>query len=133
MHHVRRNEAYYVVRDQQGLHAHQAEPFDKDGWHPGGSAVKVTTIVDKWMQLNSLLRSHLPGRPFQEHGMVATYEPYGLHARNMLTDETFTLTPRYRALIERLAAHKPSHIQFMSKKADTGAFERLLALIEAHI
>ncbi|GAW22610.1 hypothetical protein ANO14919_121520 [Xylariales sp. No.14919] len=63
--------------------------------------------------------------------MVAPYETYGLHVREMLADETFTLTPRYRVLYERLAAHDRSCLRSVS--ADEGASERLLALTQGHV
>jgi hypothetical protein len=120
------------IKRREVAHVNGQDVYDKDLWRAGGSSVKET-ILDKWMQLNSLLRAHLAGRPFHEHEMVAPYEPYGLHARQVLMDDTLTLTPRYRQLYERLAAHDRSHLRSHSSSADKGASERLLALMEAHI
>ncbi|KAL3428710.1 hypothetical protein BDV09DRAFT_201325 [Aspergillus tetrazonus] len=110
--------------------ANGQDAFDKDVWRAGGSSVEEA-ILDKWTQLNSLLRAHLAGRPFHEHEMVATYKPYGLHAREVLADKTLTLTPRYRALYEHLAAHDRSRLR--SESATEGVSERLLALMQEHI
>ncbi|KAL3417352.1 hypothetical protein PVAG01_11352 [Phlyctema vagabunda] len=90
--------------------ANGRDAFDKDVWRAGGSAVKES-ILDKWNQLNNLLRAHLASRPFHEHEMVAPYETYGLHAREVLADESLSLTPRYSALYERLAAHDRSKLR----------------------
>lgn len=90
--------------------ANGQDAFDKDVWRAGGSAVKES-ILDKWNQLNNLLRAHLASRPFHEHEMVAPYETYGLHAREVLADENLSLTPRYWALYERLAAHDRSKLR----------------------
>ncbi|KAI0413509.1 hypothetical protein F5X98DRAFT_351660 [Xylaria grammica] len=100
------------------------------GRRAGGSSGEES-ILDKWTQLNNLLRAHPAGRPFHEHEMVAPYETYGLRAGEMLADETFTLTPRYRVLYERLPAHDRSCLRSVS--ADEGASERLLALTQGHV
>ncbi|EGX93066.1 hypothetical protein CCM_04438 [Cordyceps militaris CM01] len=105
--------------------------FDKDVWRAGGSSVKEA-ILDKWTQLNGLLREHLAGRPFHENEMVAAFEPYGMHATEVLADKTLTLTPRYRALYERLATHDRSLLR-SGGSADKAASERLLALMQEHI
>lgn len=104
--------------------ANGQDAFDKDIWRAGGSSAK-DSILDQWTQLNNLLRAHLAGHPFHEHEMVAPYETYGLHAREVLADETLTLTPRYLALYERLAAHDRTRLRSVS--ADEAASERLLA------
>ncbi|CAG8971768.1 hypothetical protein HYALB_00001877 [Hymenoscyphus albidus] len=90
--------------------ANSPDAFDKDVWRAGGSAVKES-ILDKWNQLNALLRAHLASRPFHEHEMVAPHEAYGLHAREVLADKNLTPTPRYRALYERLVAHDRSKLR----------------------
>lgn len=118
--------------------ANGQDAFDKDVWRAGGSSVEQA-ILDKWSQLNSLLRAHLAGRPFHEHEMVAPCEPYGLHARQVLADKALTLTPRYRALYERLAAHDRSRLRSESESESeaesesASASERLLALMQEHI
>ncbi|KAI1827148.1 hypothetical protein F4861DRAFT_494201 [Xylaria intraflava] len=118
------------IKRREITSANGQDAFDKDVWRAGGSSV-AETILDKWTQLNSLLRGYLVGRPFHEHEMVAPHETYGLHAREVLADKTLTLTPRYRALYERLAAHDRSRLRPVS--ADRGASERLLALMQSHI
>ena len=110
--------------------ANGQEAFDKDVWRAGGSSVEEA-ILTKWTKLNSLLRAHLGSHPFHEHEMVAPCEPYGLHAREVLADKNLALTPRYRALYERLAAHNRSRPQ--SEPSDEAASERLLALMQEHI
>ncbi|CAI7614370.1 unnamed protein product [Penicillium palitans] len=118
------------IKRREGTNANGQDAFDKDVWRAGGNSVEEA-ILDKWTQLNSLLHAHLAGRPFHEHEMVALYEPYSLHAREVLADNTLTLTPRYRALYERLAGHDCSRLR--SKCADEAASERLLALMHEHI
>lgn len=98
------------LKRREVTNANGQDEFDKDVWRAGGSSVKET-ILDKWTQLNNLLRAHLADRPFHEHEMVAPYEAYGLHARDVLADESLTITPRYRALYERLAAHDRSRLR----------------------
>ncbi|KAH7345796.1 hypothetical protein BKA66DRAFT_434082 [Pyrenochaeta sp. MPI-SDFR-AT-0127] len=120
------------IKRREGVHTNGQDAFDKDVWRAGGSAVKAS-ILDKWTQLNHLLRTHLTGRPFHEHEMVAPCEPYGVHAGEVLADDTLALTPRYRALYERLAAHDRSRLRSASASADEGTSERLLALMEAHM
>ncbi|KAJ7751978.1 hypothetical protein B0H16DRAFT_1546970 [Mycena metata] len=107
------------------------ETFDKDIWRAGGSAAQAS-IVDKWTQLNALLTEHLAGRPFHEHEMVTPHEPYGLHARSVLEDETLTLTPRYRSLYERLVRSRPFAHSVRSVASDALS-ERLLARMQAHV
>lgn len=118
------------IKRREVTNANGQDAFDKDMWR---SSVKVshTAILDKWTQLNNLLRAHLAGHPFHKHEMVAPYEPYGLHAREVLADETLTLTPRYRALYKRLATCDRSRLRSVS--TGEGASERLLALMHAHI
>jgi hypothetical protein len=123
-------------REVRGIHAGEGT-FDKDIWRAGGSAAGVT-ILDKWTQLNSLLRTLLADHPFHENEMVSPWEPYGQHAREVLADETLTLTPRYRTLYERLAAHDRSVTRSGSVESDEaeGAVlkcERLLAAMQARI
>lgn len=120
------------IKRREVTNAKDGEAFDKDVWRTGGSCVEEM-IVDKWTQLNQLLGAHLGGRPFHEGEMVAPYEPYGLHARKVLEDSTLTLTLRYRALYERLAAHDRSRRRAVSTDEDEGASERLLALMQAHV
>ncbi len=118
------------IKRREVANTNGQDAFDKDVWRAGGSSVQHV-ILDKWTQLNSLLRAHLAGRPFHEHEMVAPREPYGLHARKVLADQTLTLTPRYRALYERLAAHDRSRLR--SSSADDAASERLLARMQEHV
>jgi hypothetical protein len=105
------------LKRREIMNANGQETFDKDIWRAGGSSVKVT-ILDKFMQLNNLLRTHLVSRPFHEHEMVAPCEPYGLHARQVLADNSLTLTPRYQALYERLAAHDRSGMNCSTSAMD---------------
>ena len=95
------------------------DAFDKDVWRAGGSSVQEA-ILDKWNQLNSLLRAYLKDRPFHEHEMVTPAEPYGLHAREVLADKSLTLTPRYRDLYERLATHDRSRVRPASVNGANG-------------
>ncbi|KAG9252267.1 uncharacterized protein F5Z01DRAFT_682750 [Emericellopsis atlantica] len=110
--------------------ANGQDTFDKDVWRAGGSSVQEA-ILNKWTRLNSLLRAPLADHPFHKHEMVAPCEPYGLHAREVLADKTLTLTPRYTALYERLAAHDRSRVR--SAATNEAASERLLALMGEHI
>jgi len=110
-------------REVAVINGNGQEVFDKDLWRAGGSSVKGT-ILDKWTQLNARLRAHLESRPFHEYEMVAPNEPYGLHAQQVLADKDLTLTPRYRALYERLAAHNRSRVR--SAEADKGVSDSLL-------
>ncbi|OAQ60401.1 ATP phosphoribosyltransferase domain-containing protein [Purpureocillium lilacinum] len=118
------------IKRREVTNANHGDEFDKDVWRAGGSSVEES-ILDKWTQLNNLLRAQLAGRPFHEHEMVTRYETYGLRAREVLVDKNLKLTPRYRALYERLAVHDRSRLQSVS--ADEGVSERLLALMQAHI
>ncbi|KAL7940309.1 hypothetical protein V8C42DRAFT_363194 [Trichoderma barbatum] len=118
------------IKRREFTDANGQAAFDKDVWRAGGSSV-AESILDKWTQLNDLLRAQLAGRPFHEHEMVAPYETYGLHARAVLADKTLTLTPRYRALCEGLAVHDRSRLR--SVPTDEGSSERLLALMQTQI
>jgi phosphoribosylaminoimidazole-succinocarboxamide synthase len=142
------------IKRREITSANGQDAFDKDVWRAGGSSVQQA-ILDKWTQLNGLLRTHFADRPFHEHEMIAPCEPYGLHAREVLADKALTLTPRYRALYERLAAHDRSRVRYESVKEttisrcidsdcvggrdtntqheDEAASERLLALMQEHI
>ncbi|KAH6639097.1 hypothetical protein C7974DRAFT_330124 [Boeremia exigua] len=120
------------IKQRETVNTNGQAVYDKDIWRAGGSSVKGS-ILEKWTQLNSLLRQHLVGRPFHEHEMIAPNEPYGLHAQQVLADNTLTLTPRYRAIYERLATHDRSRLRSVSAAEDIDAPERLLALMEAQI
>jgi phosphoribosylaminoimidazole-succinocarboxamide synthase len=118
------------IKQREGINANGQDVFDKDIWRAGGSSVKGNILV-KWTQLNNRLRTDLADRPFHKHEMIAPYEPYGVHAQQVLADDTLKLTPRYRVLYERLAAHDRSRLR--SASADVDVSERLLALMESHI
>ncbi|KAI9146801.1 ATP phosphoribosyltransferase domain-containing protein [Paramyrothecium foliicola] len=115
------------IKRRGSTNGNAQEAFDKDVWRTGGSSVE-SSILDKWTQLNDLLCAHLAGHPFHEHEMIAPNEAYGLHARKMLADKTLTLTPRYQALYERLAAHNRSSL--LSASMDEGAPNRQPALVQ---
>lgn len=85
----------------------EVEAFDKDMWRVGGSSAK-DAIKTKWTKLNEMLEEYLAAHPFHTNEMISSEEPYGIIARQLLSDSRLKIIPKYVTLYRQLSVEDRS-------------------------